>query len=384
MKFESNVGLLIGIPTLYRPVTIEWALALRGQSPPINYNANMLIIPNQRVDAARNRICEEAIKLNTKYVFFVGDDTEPPLHALKQLIFRMENTPDAGVVGGIYCSKSTPAAPLVFRGNGSGSYWDWKVGEFFECSGLGMDCTLVRTEMLKELPQPWFKTIEKDDFLDNKNYAEMWTEDLYFCNNILENTKWKIYADASVIANHWDAVNHKCYSLPPNSLPMRRLQKTKEKTLLDIGCGHIYREDDECVVIRVDIREDCNPDYRCDIRQLPFDNDSFDVIFSSHVLEHFNRAEHPKLLAEWVRVLKPGGEARICVPNLEWAAEQISKGKLDDDTLNVLYGQQSYDHDFHYNGFTPASLEKLAKSVGLKNCKLNTDAKYNLFLVAEK
>lgn len=384
MNYSNTTGLMIGIPTLFRPVTIEWALAVRGQVPPINFNATMFLVPNMKVAEAREMICEEALKQKTKYIFFIGDDTEPPLHALKQLIFRMENTPDCGVVGGIYCSKSDPPAPLVFRGNGAGSYWDWKVGEFFECTGLGMDCTLIRTEMLEKLPKPWFKTINTDNFLDNKNYAEMWTEDLYFCKQVQEHTEWKIYADASIICNHWDAISHTKYTLPPNSLPMRRLAKKKEKTLLDIGCGHIWREDEECEIVRVDIREDCNPDYRCDIRQLPFDNESFDVIFSSHVLEHFNRADHKTVLEEWLRVLKVGGEARICVPSIEWAAKEIVAGRHSYDVMNVLYGQQSYPHDFHYNGFTPKSLENLVTECGCKVKSCITDDKYNILLTAEK
>ena len=384
MTFEHGIGLLIGIPTLYRPVSIEWALALRGQSPPINYNANMMIVPDQQVADARNRICEEALKLKTRYVFFIGDDTEPPLHALKQLIFRMEQDPELGVVGGIYCSKSNPPAPLVFRGNGQGSYWDWKVGEYFEVSGLGMDCTLIRTEMLEKLPKPWFKTIDSDDFLDNRNFAEMWTEDLYFCKNVLDHTKYKIYADSSVMCKHWDAVNHIAYTLPPNSLPMSRLTTLKEKKLLDIGCGPLYREDEECEVVRVDIREECNPDYRCDIRQLPFDNESFDVIFSSHVLEHFNREEHPKLLKEWLRVLKPSGEIRLILPSIEWAAKEIVAGKVSNDVLNVLYGAQSNPFDFHMNGFTPDSLSRLIESMGCKVNSCITDTGYNILLTAIK
>jgi len=384
MKFEHGIGLLIGIPTLYRPVTIEWALALRGQTPPINYNANMMIVPGQQVAAARNRICEEAIKLNTRYVFFVGDDTEPPLHALKQFIFRMENDPTLGVVGGIYCSKSEPPAPLVFRGNGSGSYWDWKIGEYFEVSGLGMDCTLIRTEILKKLPKPWFKTIDKDDFLDNRNFAEMWTEDLYFCKNVLDNTEYKIFADATVMCKHWDSINHRAYELPPNSLPMRRLVSTGTKKILDIGCGGVYREDPDGEVTRVDIREECQPDFRCDIRQLPFDNGSFDIIFSSHVLEHFDREEHIQLLKEWLRVLKPEGEVRIVVPSIEWAAKKLVEGIVDNDVMNVLYGAQSNPYDFHKTGFTPLTLSALVRNL---NCKVDsciTDDFYNILLTATK
>lgn len=46
---------------------------------------------------------------------------------------------------------------------------------------------------------------------------------------------------------------------------------------------------------------------------IPFPDDHFDVIYSTNVLEHVNVP--PKVLAEIVRVLKPGGLAQIVVPN---------------------------------------------------------------------
>ncbi|GJM07888.1 MAG: hypothetical protein DHS20C11_01640 [Lysobacteraceae bacterium] len=45
---------------------------------------------------------------------------------------------------------------------------------------------------------------------------------------------------------------------------------------------------------------------------LPFDNESFDVVVASHVLEHLEDAEAS--VAEWFRVLKPGGRLLIGVP----------------------------------------------------------------------
>ena len=60
------------------------------------------------------------------------------------------------------------------------SYWDWKIGEFFECSGLGMDCTLIRCSVFEKLTKPYFLTVDKDLTVDGKNNIEAWTEDLYF------------------------------------------------------------------------------------------------------------------------------------------------------------------------------------------------------------
>lgn len=51
-------------------------------------------------------------------------------------------------------------------------------------------------------------------------------------------------------------------------------------------------------------------------KKLPFEDCSADVIYHSHVLEHFQRQDAAKFLAECFRVLKKGGVLRVAVPDL--------------------------------------------------------------------
>ena len=384
MKFENGVGVLIGIPTLGRPVNLPWAFAFRAQTPTINYNAQVMTVWGRPVAEAREMTCEEALRRNCRYVYFIGDDTVPPNHALRQLIYRMEQDPQLGVVGGIYCSKSDPPSPLVFRGNGQGSYWDWKVGEYFECSGLGMDCTLIRVDALKQMSRPWFKTIDDNAFLKGENYVEQWTEDLYFCDKLVRETPFKICADAGVIAEHWDVANNRMFTLPANSLPLRKIAATPGKRALDVGSGELERTFEDCeTVVRVDIREEAKPDYRCDVRFLPFGDEEFDIVFSSHVLEHIDRGQQKSTLEEWCRVVKKGGELRLVLPSIKWAAQEIVKGNLDYNVLNVLYGAQSNPYDYHQAGFTPEFLRELVTSLGLSVTEVREEG-YNILLSAIK
>lgn len=378
-KVPSSLGLLIGIPTLGRLLPLQWALAYKSLNCPINYNANTMVLYGHPVDEARNKIAEQAIELKSKFLFFLGDDVVPPPHTLKQLIFRLEQNPEIGVVGGVYCSKSEPSAPLVFRGNGSGSYWDWKVGEFFEVTGMGMDCTLIRTNVFQKLSKPWFKTIENDGFLDGINHSDSWTEDIYFLKRVVEETEYKVYCDGGIICDHYDG--NRAFNLPPTSLPMRRLKVDKLKRAIDIGSGPINRAEQfpEYELVRVDIREECNPDYRCDVRILPFANEEFDLVFSSHVLEHFSREETKSILTEWLRILKSGGEFIITVPNLLWAYEnQAHKQSLD-----VIYGAQTNDYDFHKTGFTQESLKLLLEEHSLTDIKFDFTG-FNMIVKAKK
>ena len=51
--------------------------------------------------------------------------------------------------------------------------------------------------------------------------------------------------------------------------------------------------------------------------RLPFVSEHFELVYSSHVLEHFERDQGGRLLCEMFRVLRPGGTVRIAVPDLE-------------------------------------------------------------------
>lgn len=52
-------------------------------------------------------------------------------------------------------------------------------------------------------------------------------------------------------------------------------------------------------------------------RGIPFPENSFEVIYHSHVLEHMEKSDARQFIAECVRVLKPGGVLRVAVPDLE-------------------------------------------------------------------
>jgi SAM-dependent methyltransferase len=50
---------------------------------------------------------------------------------------------------------------------------------------------------------------------------------------------------------------------------------------------------------------------------IPYPDASFEVVYHSHLLEHFPRELAPEFLEECYRVLKPGGILRVVVPDLE-------------------------------------------------------------------
>ncbi len=80
---------------------------------------------------------------------------------------------------------------------------------------------------------------------------------------------------------------------------------------LNIGCGNTKKEG----FIGIDLRDYGQELVRDITRGLPFDDDSVDEIFSSHTLEHIERADVPFVWEEMYRVLKHGCRAKIIVPH---------------------------------------------------------------------
>lgn len=77
-------------------------------------------------------------------------------------------------------------------------------------------------------------------------------------------------------------------------------------------------------------------------KRFPWGDDSVEVIYSSHTLEHFTREGGRFFLQECYRVLQKHGTIRIIVPDLAHLVEEYKRGKLESDhfldSLGVLYG----------------------------------------------
>lgn len=148
---------------------------------------------------------------------------------------------------------------------------------------------------------------------------------------------------------------------------MNRLDKSK-KLYLNIGCGDNIKKDESVQWINIDCRKLKNIDYVMQAEKLEFENNVFDMVYVTHVLEHFSWKLVPDILKEWIRVLKPKGELYIAVPDILKIAQYFSAGKLGADMVfSYLYGGQGYDENFHKAGFCHSTLTRQMKNAGLKH-----------------
>ena len=72
------------------------------------------------------------------------------------------------------------------------------------------------------------------------------------------------------------------------------------------------------------------------VKPLPYPDNSVEVIYASHMLEHFDRREADIFLAEALRILVPGGILRLAVPNVRFHVENYLRHKNADQFVSDL------------------------------------------------
>lgn len=114
-----------------------------------------------------------------------------------------------------------------------------------------------------------------------------------------------------------------------------------------------------------------------------FSDGSFDDIYASHVLEHFDyKDELLGTLMEWIRVLKPSGRLFVSVPDLDVLARLFSaKERLTAEerffVMRMIFGGHVDEHDYHVVGLNEEFLLEYLWTAGFDD--ITRVETFNLF-----
>ena len=160
------------------------------------------------------------------------------------------------------------------------------------------------------------------------------------------------------------------------------------KTFLHVGCGPKRKDRTTKALatwneLRFDIDESVEPDLVGTMTDMSsVSSESVDGVFSSHNIEHLYPHEVPVALAEFLRVLKPGGLAVITCPDLQSVCALVAEDKLLEPAytspagpiapLDILYGlrpalAQGNLYMAHRCGFTQKVLRGTLQASGFKS-----------------
>lgn len=158
---------------------------------------------------------------------------------------------------------------------------------------------------------------------------------------------------------------------PTSNPAASRLSARRDGVKLHLGCGPEKRAG----WINIDANASAAPDIVGSVESLPqFDNASVDAIEACHLFEHLTYTQAKTALVEWARVLKPGGELLLEMPDFEACVRILGKYRDDrgfDLGLIGIFGwPPAIDEEgvpqIHKWGWSRAAIAEALREVGFE------------------
>jgi SAM-dependent methyltransferase len=152
--------------------------------------------------------------------------------------------------------------------------------------------------------------------------------------------------------------------------PTGAFDATAHPRRLNLGAGWDIRPG----YLNVDLNDFHSPDLVGDARSLPeLPSGRYEEIIAQDILEHLERADGPKALQEWRRLLAPGGRLWLRVPDLPSLLRWLEQDETADrhrEIMHFMFGTQAYNGDFHLAGYTDVLLCDELMRAGLERPQL--------------
>lgn len=144
------------------------------------------------MDAATSRslLVKECLEEDySKYIFFIDSDVFVPPNAFTHFLQSGKD-----MVTGIYWTKNNPPQPVIYKDLHMGPYFDFPKDSLFKLDAAGLGCCLIKTDVFRKMPQPWFE-------YKKENLSEDISEDFYFFIKAKE-YGYELWCDSNVQCKH--------------------------------------------------------------------------------------------------------------------------------------------------------------------------------------
>ena len=173
----------IGLPTnrLVKPKTAKSLLEMVANT---QYEYEFIVSSRGYTTAEnRNYISAKAVNAGCDYLFMVDDDMIYEPDTIDRLLECEKD-----IVGGEYFTKYETRSTIT-------DYLDDQREGLFECGALGGGLMLIKCDVFKKIPQPWYGYI----WNDNGSIKE--SNDWFFCHKAIEHGI-KVWVDSNITAKH--------------------------------------------------------------------------------------------------------------------------------------------------------------------------------------
>jgi hypothetical protein len=147
----------------------------------------------QDLDILRNHTVAYALGTGTKYIWFLRESFLPPNWAVHRLLEALKLDPKIMICAGMN-EKIVPESVefkddvYTFKDEHKNEF---DVLELADNNYVGLDCTLVKTELFEKIDEPWFKS------------TELVKSDAYLCHKA-QQAGFKICAHTGVMCGYID------------------------------------------------------------------------------------------------------------------------------------------------------------------------------------
>lgn len=168
--------------------------------------------------------------------------------------------------------------------------------------------------------------------------------------------------------------------------------------VLHAGCGNDPLPRDimgfgDCEEVRLDVDDTYKPDILGSITDMG-DIGTFDAAYMSHALEHLYPHQVPIALAEFRRVIRPGGHFICIVPDLEGVLPNedvvyvCADGGREITGLHMYYGDPKVIPDYpymaHHCGFVRDTYQAVFEAAGFEVAILRLPTIHSLMAIAKR
>jgi hypothetical protein len=184
-----DTSMVVIVPTRDDTLRIPFVERLNALMPMMNQRKYMFFVSGAEVGRAYDEMVAMVLahpELGTcRYLMTIEDDTLPPQDAILRLTESIEIGPFDGV-GGMYWTKGDYNMPMIygdpaeFARTGRLEFGPrdpteaLERGGIIECNGIANGCTLFRMQAFRDVPGPWFQTL-------NEAGVGAMTQDLFWC-----------------------------------------------------------------------------------------------------------------------------------------------------------------------------------------------------------
>lgn len=155
-----------------------------------NVSFSLHIVSGSVVCELRTQLANEALESNATHILWLDSDMHFPPYVVEKFLRHNKD-----IVAANYSTRYSPYQSVAFVDPNNIEKRLTEKSGLHKIWAVGMGCMLVKADVFKELPKPWFA----HEY--NKNLDTHSGEDIYFCNQAMHHG-YDVYIDADIQLAH--------------------------------------------------------------------------------------------------------------------------------------------------------------------------------------